>query len=659
MMLPLRKRTTATLPALGVILLTLLLAACEPPANVREQGPVSVPVPLPEGQPLVITDLPPEDRGPLTGPANVPLPPEADVLTSGQVLDRLRARLSQPACIVGPNNTRWRHKYAGYPQHFADQIQAILPRMLVVMDALEAHHLPAEFATVPIVESWYRLDVRSFGGAAGMWQFLAQTARNNGAVVSGDYDGRLLMLDSTDAAMGYLGMLDSMFNDWRLVGMAYNSGEFRLAKTMSPAELAARGAGSIVRYRRPGGLAWGTYEYVSKMRALICLLDQPVRQNIPLDPTIPVIHWVRFTIPAGIDSLDELAARLGTDADALKTFNGFRSSRIPADSPRMLYVPASTRPRWTSVTAEAATPGSTPPPAPQPATPPSVAPQLPAPSAAIPPSADSRPASPQPASKPQAESPPAASRQTQPNPAVPNAVEPERTARSTTAVSSPATAHASPSTAPRPAHAGTRAADSAPVKVTPVPTGAIQPATGTSQTVLQAPATPPAAGSAKPATDSHSGVTEPSGHAAPSPVGSPPVPTTPTQVEHPSSSQPAGSFHPPVENGSKAIQPPPASAPSPALPARPDAGSPTRSPTAPPDKGATTATAPSTRPPATAPTMATTAPPHTPRTYKVQLDDSLQSIATQFGVKVEDLRAWNHLSIDATLYVDEVLKLEP
>jgi len=41
------------------------------------------------------------------------------------------------------------------------------------------------------------------------------------------------------------------------------------------------------------------------------------------------------------------------------------------------------------------------------------------------------------------------------------------------------------------------------------------------------------------------------------------------------------------------------------------------------------------------------------------MEDSLASIAQRFGVKVEDLRTWNHLGIDATLYVDEVLKLEP
>ncbi|MBS0463092.1 MAG: LysM peptidoglycan-binding domain-containing protein [Proteobacteria bacterium] len=549
-----KSRRTALLPAVCLTLGIVLLAGCEPVQNTRpsEQGAVSVPVPLPEGPPIVISDLAPEDRGPLTAPSNAPLPIEGDVLTAGQVLDRLRARLSHPTCIVGPNNTRWRHKYAGYPRHFASQIQETLPRMLVVLDALEAHHLPAEFATIPIVESWYRLDVRSFAGAAGMWQFLAQTARNNGAVVSSDYDGRMSMLDSTDAAMSYLGMLDSMFHDWRLVGMAYNSGEFRLAKTMTPGELAARGAGSIVRYRRPGGLAFATYEYVSKMRALICMLDQPERQGIPIDPTVPVTHWVRYTVPPGIDSIDDLAQRLGTDADELKSFNGgYRYGRIGPDAPRDLLVPASTRPRWASV-------------------------------------ASAQPAAP---------------------------------------VASPA----SPASAAVP---------------TPAPTTHTGPVAGVT-------ASPPAAAIGPP-TPTQPALRSPASDAPTAAIAHP----IDTRTTAPAGAAPAASIHP--------ADRPPGTTPSPTAPGTtpsPTAPGTTPSPTAPgtfraPAPPASNTPAPTAAPPPMAAAQGPI-PAQAPRTYKVQMGDSLQSIAQRFGLTVDNLRAWNHLAADATLDVDQMLKLEP
>ena len=330
----------------------LALAGCQSTGGTRvspeEASPVSQPVPLPSGPPILVSELPPEISAPITPPSNAPLPPEGDVLSSGQVLDRLRARLSTPTCIVGPNNTRWRHKYAGYPDHFADEVQATLPMMLVVLDEVEKRKLPGEFALIPIVESWYRTDARSFG-AAGMWQIIAETARNNGATVIGGYDGRLSVLDSTQAALTYLGKLHGMFNDWRLTAMAYNSGEYRVMRTMPADELQARSAGHV-DYRRPEGLSTTTYEYVAKLRALTCLLAEPERQSIPLDRNATVVHWVPYVVPADVNSLDELARRLAMDADDLKTYNhGYRNGRIVAGAPRTVLVPASTKPRWTNL----------------------------------------------------------------------------------------------------------------------------------------------------------------------------------------------------------------------------------------------------------------------------------------------------------------------
>jgi membrane-bound lytic murein transglycosylase D len=352
-MIRLRRRCV---PALVPAIAMLLLAGCEPPDNARpssDSSPVSEPIPLASAPPVEISSLPLEISSPITPPSNAPLPAEGNTLTSGEVLDRLRARLSTPTCIVGPNNTRWRHKYAGYPQHFADEVQNVLPMMLVVLDQLEQNKLPGEFALIPIVESWYQPDTHSFGGAAGMWQMLSETSRNNGATVVNGYDGRLSALDSTEAALTYLSKLHGMFNDWRLAAMAYNSGEYRLMRTMSPEELAERGAGGV-HYRRPQGLSFTTYEYVSKMRALTCLLAQPERQGIPLLTDVPITHWIPYTLPADVDSLDELARRLGTDAEQLKAFNrGYHNGRVVSDAPRMVLVPASTRPRWASAGAPA------------------------------------------------------------------------------------------------------------------------------------------------------------------------------------------------------------------------------------------------------------------------------------------------------------------
>ncbi|HEY2346553.1 MAG TPA: transglycosylase SLT domain-containing protein [Xanthomonadaceae bacterium] len=775
-----RRTGQASFPTalLAAAIATCLLAGCEPEQNTRpataEQSPISIPVPLPEPPPIVTSDLPPEDSAPLTGPSKAPLPAEGDTLTSGQVLERLRARLSSPTCIVGPNNTRWRHKYAGYPQHFADEVEATLPLMLVVLDELETHHLPAEFAFIPIVESWYRPDTRSFGGAAGMWQMLAETARNNGATVTGSYDGRLSTLDATDAAMNYLGKLQGMFNDWRLSAMAYNSGEYRLAKTMSPDELAARGVGGV-HYRRPGGLAWTTYEYVSKMRALDCMLAQPQRQGIPFDPSVPIKHWIPYTMPADIESLDELAHRLGIDAEELKTFNhGYHNGRIAADAPRTLLVPASTRSRWAAAgTPSPQVPSSTSttvilPPSMRPSTMPAATglptssgvpatnaastTTMPVPAAAsnpapaapdvhtvrIPPTAAT--ATPSTATTSSSgttttPSPPAMASSTKAvgvssgtTPAATSAVNPRTP--STTSNSTPGD-HPLPSFVPpastttvTPAPAAhSMSTPTPPAATSPAPTaakvtpGIATPATNASQVKPSAPSTdavtPPAnpgIGSPTPAASTPTNTAAHEEHAPPMrtptmpPASSTPEPSrasaapltsaTTTAVAAPSpaastlqpqpqrSAHAAGTTSTVAPNTSSTVVPPGAStmvaghsttdvhassnpapqpqAPTPAAPP-PSVAPNIHAPTAPPAAVSPppAATVAPVTPPLTAAATPGAAPPAAPRTYKVQLGDSLDTIAQHFKVSAADLRTWNHLTPDTSLYVDQVLKLEP
>lgn len=350
-------------PTLRIVLLStvLTLVGCETTGVARPTatsgdatGSVSQPIALKPTPPVVSAPLPPEMSSPINAPSDTALPPEGDVMTAGDVLGRLRARLSTPTCIVGPNNTRWRNRYAGYPQRFADQVQAILPLMLVVMDELERRKLPGEFALIPIVESWYRPDARGFGGPAGMWQMIAQTARNNGVTVIRGYDGRLSPIEATRAALTYLDKLQAIFGDWRLTAMGYNSGEYRVMNEMPDDELQGRKAGGLFHYRRPHGLSFTTYEYVAKLRALTCLLAHPELRSIPLVESTPVVHWVPYDVPAGISSLDTLAQQLQTDPAKLKFYNqGYAGGRIVAGAPRTVLVPASTRPRWDQATTTA------------------------------------------------------------------------------------------------------------------------------------------------------------------------------------------------------------------------------------------------------------------------------------------------------------------
>jgi membrane-bound lytic murein transglycosylase D len=323
----------AVLAALG---LALPCAAVEPAITTV---PVFAPIadqrvpPSPLLPPLLV---PPPPAATAVAP-EAPVPVHVDsipVLRSGQeVFARLRRGLSPQACEAGGNSTRWRKRYAGSPVTFSRRIESVLPMLDFVATEVERAGLPAEFAFIPLVESWYQPGAIGVGGPAGMWQMIGTTAKNHGIHIRPGYDGRLSPVESTRAALSYLNVLKGMFDNWQAIVMAYNAGEGRMLRAMRRAGSRSADAAQ----RRPHGLSNITYDYVDKLQALSCLVQQPQRQNVRLpleatfEPLVPVL------VEDDIGSLEQFAALHGKDPGQLRRLNpGFRQGRIIAGVPRLL-----------------------------------------------------------------------------------------------------------------------------------------------------------------------------------------------------------------------------------------------------------------------------------------------------------------------------------
>lgn len=234
------------------------------------------------------------------------------------VYQRFREGLADPTCH-GEVSERWQKHFANTPKRLAFANDDALPMFGYVVDALRAEHLPTEFALIPFVESRYRPEARSPAGPAGLWQFIALTARNHGIRIDVEYDGRLSPVDSTRAAVRYLKTLHGMFaGDWRLAAMAYNAGEYRILGVLKRNGQTARD----VRIDTLQGVPPIAAAYVRKIHALACVLDeaddgeqwqQAMQRRIPLLTDIE--------LPRGTASLDSWAARNGIDVAALKRMN--------------------------------------------------------------------------------------------------------------------------------------------------------------------------------------------------------------------------------------------------------------------------------------------------------------------------------------------------
>ncbi len=102
-------------------------------------------------------------------------------------------------------------------------------------DLLHSQGLSHLFVYLSMTESGFRSFATSEKKAAGLWQFMAATARRFDLKVNKNIDERYDPVASTQAAMKYIQSLYSMFGKWYLVMMAYNCGEGRLKKAIKAA----------------------------------------------------------------------------------------------------------------------------------------------------------------------------------------------------------------------------------------------------------------------------------------------------------------------------------------------------------------------------------------------------------------------------------------
>lgn len=234
-----------------------------------------------------------------TDPATLPAP----LTRNGhQIFASFREGLAMAQCDADATSPRWRKQFAHAPSRLGNVEDDALPLFGYVVDELRAAGLPTEFALIPFVESGYRPGARNASGPAGLWQFIATTARNHRVPMESGYDGRLSAVDSTRAAVRYLKTLYGMFGgDWQLAVMAYNAGEYRILQAL-------RRGGMNAQNARPAdlpGLSPITHAYVEKLHALACVLEQAEKEPdlmAALDRPVPVLRG--HALPAGTTLAD-------------------------------------------------------------------------------------------------------------------------------------------------------------------------------------------------------------------------------------------------------------------------------------------------------------------------------------------------------------------
>jgi membrane-bound lytic murein transglycosylase D len=314
---------TRLLEAACTLALGALLAACQsvgpPAADAPALLVVAAPVAAEPLEPIALPQL--AYRAPVA---------EADLLV------RLRSRLDWelPDDATVEREQQW---YARN-QAYLDRVFARSELYLFhIVAELEARHMPAELALLPVVESAFDPFAYSHGRASGLWQIIPGTGRRLGLTQNWWFDGRRDVLESTRAALDYLEELHAQFGgDWLLAVAGYNSGEGNVERALKKAAAAGRPQDfwGIKNY-----LPAETRTYVPRLLAVVGLVADPEAFGISLptianEPTFAVVETggqIDMTLAAGL---------AGIDTDALYALNaGINHWATDPDGPHRLVVP--------------------------------------------------------------------------------------------------------------------------------------------------------------------------------------------------------------------------------------------------------------------------------------------------------------------------------
>jgi membrane-bound lytic murein transglycosylase D len=247
---------------------------------------------------------------------------------------KLTGRFALPDCDYSPDVLRLARWFSADPTGFAESLRQALPFLLYVAQQAEQRGMPGEFALLPYIESNYVPLASSGDRAAGIWQLLPDTAREAGLRIRPDYDGRLDIVASTDAALDLLERYYDRFGDWRVADMAFNAGPYRIAKLLGDSEVPVDAA-ELARLR----VAAHTHRHLAKLLAVACVVSDPARFNVQLPEPAPADWLTAVALPAPLDL--QLAARMaGVDAARLRQLNpGYVRGRMPATGPFRLLLP--------------------------------------------------------------------------------------------------------------------------------------------------------------------------------------------------------------------------------------------------------------------------------------------------------------------------------
>ena len=156
----------------------------------------------------------------------------------------------------------------------------------LIQEIFQEHGLPEDLAYLAMIESGFNPYAYSPAHAAGMWQFIAGTARRYGMEINSYVDERRDPVKSTHAAAKYLLDLYKQFGSWYLAAASYNCGENRVQR-----EIDSSNHKNFWELSANQCLPKETKNYVPQMIAATIIAKNPEKFGFSRIPYLPPLQF--------------------------------------------------------------------------------------------------------------------------------------------------------------------------------------------------------------------------------------------------------------------------------------------------------------------------------------------------------------------------------
>lgn len=183
----------------------------------------------------------------------------------------------------------------------------------IIEPILKREGVPDDFKYLALAESGLQQLV-SPSKAAGMWQILEPTAKEEGLEVTAEVDERYHVEKATVVACNYLKRSYTLYGSWTMAAASYNIGRTGLLK-----QSVKQGSNNYYDLL----LGEETGRYMFRILALKLIFQNPTAYGFELNESdyYPALQYREVEVDSSITKISEFAAQMGTNYKMIKYFN--------------------------------------------------------------------------------------------------------------------------------------------------------------------------------------------------------------------------------------------------------------------------------------------------------------------------------------------------